>query len=95
MRPHDGAIRTEPFQVGVSGKMLKELAPNSPLFPAGEPFIDTIPFATGLGQQAPGGTAAGHPEYHFNKAAALEFVPDIQAGTRFQEGIDAFPVVIR
>ncbi len=94
MCPHDRAIRAEPFQVGVGGKMLKELAPNPALFPAGEPFIDTIPFAAGLGQQAPGGTAAGHPKYRFNKAATLEFVPDIQAGTCFQEGINAFPVVI-
>ncbi len=35
------------------------------------------------------------PEYTFDKAATLEFVPDIEAGTGLQERIQAFPVVIR
>ncbi len=95
MRPHNGAIRDDPFQIGVGGEVLKELVPAATLLPAGEPFVDTIPFAIGGGEQAPLGTAPSHPEYTFDKAATLEFIPDVEVGTGLQERIHTFPDVIR
>jgi hypothetical protein len=95
MGSHDGAIRDDPFQIRIGGKVLKQLMPDTALFPAGIPFIDTIPFAIGSGQQAPLGAAASHPEHRFDKAAALEFVADIEAGTGLQESINALPGLIR
>ncbi len=95
MRPHNRAIGDDPFQIRVGGEMHKQLVPDVALLPASEPFIDTIPFAIRVGQQAPLGPTASDPEDRFDKAAAFEFIPDVEAGTGLQERIQAFPDVIR
>jgi hypothetical protein len=95
MRPHNGAIGDDPFQVRVGREMRKQLVPDVALLPTGEPFIDTIPFAIRVRQQAPLSPATGDPEHRFDKAATFEFIPDIEAGTVLKERINALPGLIR
>ncbi len=94
MRPNDGAIRNQRFHVWLVSEVSEELPPNPALFPTGEAFVDTIPVAIFGREQTPARTTPGHPEYRFDEASGLEFIPDIEVGTELQERIDALPSVI-
>jgi hypothetical protein len=81
MSPDDGAIDNQMLHIRVIGKMVMHLLPNAVITPAGKAFVDAIPGAVLLWQQAPGGPATGDPQDAFNKASALTFMSHVSSGT--------------
>ena len=95
MRPHNRAIEQKPFAIGIVRTVFKDLLPDSFVAPAGETLVYAIPFAIRFRQEPPLGTAAGDPQHRFDEAARIEFIPGINAGARFQKGIDGLPSRVR
>jgi len=79
--PDNGAIQDQMFHIRVTGKILMHFVPDILISPAGKPFIDAIPVAILLWQQAPLGPAAADPEHAFDKTATLVFLTHINART--------------
>ncbi len=94
MGSHDGAIDDQMLHIRVIGKMLMHLGPNTVVVPASKALVDTIPVAVLFRQQAPLGTAAGYPQYGFDKAPALTFLSYVSSGTVLQEIKHFLPLVV-
>lgn len=73
------------FHIRVIGKILMHFVPDILISPASKPFVDAIPVAVLLRQQAPLGPAATDPEHAFDKSATLVFLTDINVRTGLQE----------
>jgi hypothetical protein len=85
MSPHNGAVDDQVFQVRVIGEVMMHSFPDAFLAPAGKPLVDGVPVAIGLGQQSPGGAAAGHPEDSFNEAPTLGRVANVDIWTGLEK----------
>jgi hypothetical protein len=94
MGAHDGAIQDEMLHIWVIGKMLVHAIPDALVTPARKALVDAIPVAIFLRQQAPLSTAAGHPEYAFDKATAISFLAYVNAWTGAQKFYYFRPLII-
>lgn len=82
MSAYYGAIDDQVFHIRVVDEVLMHSFPDPLVTPAGEPFVDAVPVAIGLGQQAPLRAATGHPEDGFHEASAIGFLAHIDVGAR-------------
>ena len=94
MGAHDGAIDDQIFHVRVVNEMLMHPFPDSFVAPASEALVDAVPVTVALWQKPPLRTAASHPDYGFDKPAAVGFLTDIQIWTGVQELKDFGPLVV-
>ena len=95
MSTYYGAIDNQVFHIWVVGEVLMHSFPDALVTPAGEPFVDAVPVAVGLGQQAPLGAATGHPEDGFHEASAVGFGPNVKGRAGAQEPEDFGPLLVR
>ena len=85
MGPDHGAVDDEVFHVRVVGEMLMHQFPDTPVGPAGKPFVDAVPIAVLGGEEPPLSTGPVHPQHGFNETSALLFPANVQVGALPQE----------
>ena len=72
MGPHHGAVDDEVFHIRVGGEMLMQQFPDTPVGPAGKPFVDAVPIPILGWEEPPLGPGAVHPEDGFYETPALK-----------------------
>jgi hypothetical protein len=65
--------------------MLMQQFPDTPVAPAGKPFVDAVPIPILGWEEPPLGAGAGHPEHGFDETATFLFPTNIQVGASLQE----------
>jgi hypothetical protein len=94
MSANDGAVNEQVFQVWVSGAKLMQLLENTGIRPTRKAFIDGIPIAVGIGQQAPLRARASDPKDGGEEATALPLSADVNLRIRAQERQNLLPLLI-
>ena len=80
MRPNDGRVSHQTFQVGIVGTESKERLKNVLVTPARKAFVDAVPRAIGGRQESPLCAAAGDPQDSGDELAAFPLRADIDVG---------------
>ena len=74
--------------------MLMHIFPDIMVTPAGKAFVNTVPIAIFLRQEAPLRSAAGYPEHAFDEKTAIGFFSSVCSGMILQEGVDFLPLFV-
>ena len=94
MGTHNRTIRHHALHIGVIAEIVKHLVENTMVTPAREPFVNAIPFAVFLRQQAPLRPASEHPQGGFDETTAGSFLPHVYTRMVTQKVDDLVPLVI-
>jgi hypothetical protein len=95
MGPDHGAVDDEAFQIRVGGEMLMHQFPDTPVGPAGKPFVHAVPISILSREEPPLGAGTGHPQYSFYETSAFLFLANIQVGAPSQELENLGPFIWR
>ena len=85
MGPDHRAVDDEVFHIRVVGEMLMQEFPDTPVGPAGKPFVDAVPVPILGWEESPLGAGAVHPQHGFYETSAFLFLTDVQFGAPSQE----------
>ena len=83
--PDHRAVDDAVFHIRVVGQMLQQQFPDTPVAPAGESFVDAVPFPILGWKEPPLGAGAIDPQDGFYKTSAFCFLTDLQFGATTQE----------
>jgi hypothetical protein len=93
MGPNHGAVDDEAFQIRVGGEMLMHQFPDTPVGPAGKPFVHAVPVSILGREEPPLGTGTVHPQHRLDETLAFRFLTNVQVGTTTQELENPGPLV--
>jgi hypothetical protein len=91
MDPDHAAVQDQVLHVNIIDEMLMHIFPDVVFAPASKTFVDAVPPAILLRQQAPLGTAARNPQHGFQEKATLGFLAGIGSGMSPQKGVYLSP----
>ena len=94
VRPDDGAVDDEPFQVGIL-EGVEDPAPDSLLGPPVEPSPGAIPVAEALGEVTPGGTGLADPQYSVDEKSVILGGHTNMSVLAGQQVLDVSPAFVR
>ena len=95
MGPDHRAVDDEVFHIRVVSEMLMQQFPDTPVGPAGEPFVDAVPVPIPGWEESPLGAGAVHPQHGFYETSAFLFLTDVQVGAPSQELENLGPFIWR
>jgi hypothetical protein len=94
MRPHDGRINHQPFQIGFARKNRQHVVENAHLNPAiVTPFHGLIP-AEPFRQITPAPARTGHPQQRIQKPTVVGARPALTLGPARYKTFDALPLIV-
>jgi hypothetical protein len=94
MRPHDGRINHQPFQIGFARKNRQYVVENAHLNPAiVTPFHGLI-VAQPLRQITPAPARAGHPQQRIQKPTVVGARPTLTLGPARHKTPNSFPLIV-
>jgi hypothetical protein len=93
--PDHRAVDDEVFHIRVVGQMLMQEFPDTPVGPAGKPFVDAVPVPILGWKEPPLGAGAIDPQDGFYETSAFFFLTDVQFGATTQELENLGPFIWR
>ena len=93
MGPYDGAVRHDAFHISIIVEIGEHIIKDASVTPASVPFVDTIPVTILGWQQPPLSTCTQNPKGGFDKAPAIRFSANVDAGMFPQERPELLPLV--
>jgi hypothetical protein len=95
MRPHDGGIDDEVFEVRIFNQRIEKTLPNALLCPSAEALEHAIPVAKLLGQIAPWCSSADQPKHSVHEQTIVLAVAPFIALLTGNKRLDAPPLRVR
>jgi len=95
MRPHDGGVDDQVFEVRIFNQRIEKTLPNALLCPSAEALEHAVPVAKLLGQIAPWCSGANQPKHSVHEQSIILAVPPSITFLTRNKQLDAPPLLIR
>src|SRR6516225_5585793 len=95
VRPHNGGIDDQVFEVRIFTQLRKKPLPNALLCPAPETSEHAIPVAELVGQVAPWRAGTNQPQYRVNEQTIVVAVPTLVALLAGNKWFNSLPLSVR
>jgi hypothetical protein len=95
VRPHDGGVEDQVFEVRVDAQRGEKTLPNAFLSPPAETPEDAVPFAELFGQVAPGCAGTNQPQHSVDEQTIVFAVAASVTGFAWNKRLDVLPLPVR
>src|SRR6516162_8123743 len=95
MRPHDGGVDDQVFEVRIFNQRIEKTLPNALLCPSAEALEHAVPVAKLLGQIAPWCSRANQPKHSVHEQSIILAVPPSVTFLTRNKRLDAPPLLVR
>src|SRR6516165_1755834 len=95
MRPHDGGVDDQVFEVRIFNQRIEKTLPNALLCPSAQALEHAVPVAKLLGQIAPWCSGANQPKHSVHEQSIILAVPPSITFLTRNKQLDAPPLLIR
>jgi hypothetical protein len=95
VRPHDGGVEDQVFEVRVYAQRGEKTLPNAFLSPPAETPEDAVPFAELFGQVTPGRTCPHQPQHSIDKQTIVFAVAAPVTRFAWNKQFDVLPLRVR